>query len=77
MEQKNIPYIVYESSEARHERIEKRLIIALVICVLIIFATNALWLYHESQYDYTTEDVELRSETGNSNYIGESGDINN
>lgn len=77
MEQNNIPYIVYESSEARHERIEKRLIIALVICVIIIFATNALWLYHESQYDYTTEDVELRSETGNSNYIGESGDINN
>lgn len=77
MEQKTIPYIVLEASEARHERIEKRLIIALVMVVIMMFATNALWLYHESQYDYETEDVELRSETGNSNYIGVSGDINN
>lgn len=77
MEQKSVPYIVLEASEARHERIEKRLIIALVIVAIMMFATNALWLYHESQYDYTTEDVELRSETGNSNYIGENGDITN
>ena len=75
--EKNVPYIVFESSEARHERIEKRLIIALVIVTILMFVTNGLWLYHESQYDYATEDIELRSETGNTNYIGKNGDINN
>lgn len=77
MEHKDVPFIVLESAEARHERIEKRLIIALVIVTILMFVTNALWLYHESLYDYSTEDIELRSESGNSNYIGESGDINN
>lgn len=75
--EKNVPYIVFESSEARHERIEKRLIIALVIVTILMFVTNGLWLYHESQYDYATEDIELRSETGNTNYVGQNGDIHN
>ena len=49
MEHKDVPFIVLESAEARHERIEKRLIIALVMVIIMMFATNALWLYHESQ----------------------------
>lgn len=77
MEQKDVPYIVYESSEARHERMQKRLVIALVLSILLLFASNGLWLWHESQYDYSDETVELNADTGNANYIGNDGDITN
>ena len=45
MENRNeVPFIVYESAEARHERKEKRLLIAVVISAALIVATNGLWL---------------------------------
>lgn len=75
MNDKNVPYIVYESSEARHERIEKRLIIALVVSLILMFATNGLWLYHESLYDYDT--ITVDSDDGNANYVGRDGGIYN
>lgn len=51
MEERNIPYIVYESTLATSERHIKRLIIALVICIVLLFVSNGLWLYYESQFD--------------------------
>ena len=35
-----IPYIVFESEMARHERTIKRLLILLVISVLLLFISN-------------------------------------
>lgn len=76
-EDNKVPYIVYESSEARHERIEKRLIIALIISVALLFVTNVSWLVYNSQYDYSDETVELKADEGNANYVGKNGDITN
>lgn len=72
-----IPYIVYEQAEVRHERTIKRLVWALVISIILIFASNGMWLWYESQYTYTETSVELESEIGNANYIGNDGEINN
>lgn len=76
-----IPYIVYEQAEVRHERIIKRLIVALIIAIIAIVASNGAWLYCWMQYDYATESVELdTTQGGNANYIGGDniqGDINN
>lgn len=73
-----IPYIVYEQSETRHERTVKRLILALIIAIILMFASNGLWLYCWMQYDYSTESsVEVESEDGNANYIGNNGVISN
>ena len=56
-QEKNVvPYIVYEGEQARNERTVKRLIIALVIAVLLIFATNALWIWYMSGFDIETYD---------------------
>lgn len=52
MEEKNVPYIAYESEMARLERTIKRLTQIIVICVALILATNALWLYYWNQYEY-------------------------
>ncbi len=81
MEDKNVPYIVYESSIARMERITKRLVIALVISIILVFASNATWLYFWNQYDYesttSTQLVNVDGKTGVANYIGNNGDIVN
>lgn len=59
MEEKDnmtVPYIVYESAQARQERTIKRLIIVIIIAVSMLFATNAIWLYVWSLYDTTVYD---------------------
>lgn len=54
---KSIPYIAFESAQARSERYIKRLIIALIISIIIGFLTNLAWLYVWNQYDYQSETV--------------------
>lgn len=73
----NVPYIVHESAEARHERREKRLLVAVLIAVCLLFASNAMWLWAWMQYDYSTEEysVDLESGDGIANYIGQDGDF--
>jgi len=80
MEDRNIPYIVYESAQARSERRDKRLILALIIVTTMMFISNIVWLWAWMQYDYTSEEsvVTLDSQDGgNANYIGRDGDISN
>ena len=72
-----IPYLVYESTMARMDRNIKRLIIALIICIIVIFASNAYWLYAWMQYDYSGEEITVDSADGIANYIGGSGGIIN
>ena len=39
----NVPYIVHESSVARMERQIKRIWVALIVAVCLLFASNAGW----------------------------------
>lgn len=48
----NVPYIVYESTQARNERHIKRLVAALIIAIIMIFASNFMWLAYINQYDF-------------------------
>lgn len=74
----NIPYVVFEAEITRMERTTKRILVALVISIVIIFASNALWLYAWLQYDYSSsETVTVDGKDGVANYIGNDGDINN
>ena len=62
------------------ERMVKRLWIALIICICLIFASNACWIYAWMQYDYSSEKtiVDVNGDDGgNANYIGNDGDIVN
>lgn len=74
----------HEADMARNERTIRRLIIAIIIAIFLMFATNAVWLYAWMQYDYTSEETSTSTEIqlhadgdSNANYIGENGDINN
>ena len=75
-----VPYIVHEGAMAREERTIKRLFIALAVSIICILASNLAWLYIWNQYDYVSEEsvVDLHtSGSGNTNYIGEDGEIYN
>ena len=73
--EKDVPMTVFEYTTARFERTIKRLIIALVITIVLMFATNIAWLLVWNQYDCDT--VTVDTEQGNANYVGASGVINN
>ena len=52
-----IPYVVYEAESAKSERVTKRLIIALIFSIVLMFASNAIWLWAWCQYDYSSEET--------------------
>ena len=78
-ETSSVPYIVHESAMARNERSIKRLVVALIVAIAMMFASNAFWLWAWMQYDYTSEQssVEVDASDGIANYIGGMGDITN
>ncbi len=65
---------------ARQERHAKRLVIALVVAVVLIFASNMAWLWFFNQYEYVAEEtqtVAVDGKDGIANYIGADGSIVN
>lgn len=76
MEDNKVPYIVFEGTVARFERTVRRLVIVLAIAILLLFASNALWIYEWMQYDCTDVTVDSQ-DGGNANYIGANGVITN
>ena len=78
MDHRDVPYLIYEATQARNERTMKKMIIVVVIAIALMFISNAIWLYAWMQYDYISEDVTVDSQDGgNANYIGNNGDIMN
>lgn len=73
-----VPFYVFESFRIHNKNIITTLIVALIITIVLLFATNIAWLTYESQFDYADEEVTLGAQdNGNANYIGQDGDISN
>ena len=68
-----------ESTGARWERTVKRLITLVIISLVLLFASNAFWLYAWLQYDYTSEEAVYEQDGNGVNNIntGTQGDVNN
>lgn len=79
MESKDVPFVVYEAAQSRSERTNRRLVKALVVAVVLMFLSNALWLYAWTQYDYSGEETAILvdGKEGIANYIGNDGVITN
>lgn len=50
-DEKNVSYLMYESAQARSERINKRLWILCIVLIVALVGTNAGWIIYESQYE--------------------------
>lgn len=74
-----VPYIVHEGTMARMERTVRRLWIAVLLAVILLFASNSAWLWAWMQFDYinTESNVDVNARYGVANYIGEDGGITN
>lgn len=78
MDEQKVPYIVFEGEQARHERTVKRLILALLISVLLLFASNIAWLYFFDSFEVVAETVTQDTDDGGLNaYVGGNGAVTN
>ena len=67
-----VPYIAHEAALARMERTIRRLWILALVLIGLLLATNAGWIWYESQYETVTIDQEVQQEveSGNNQFIG-------
>jgi hypothetical protein len=78
-----IPYIAHEGALARMERTTSRLFKVIVVLIIALFLSNALWLWAWTRYDYEdttdTETVTCSQDGEGYNNInaGIQGDITN
>lgn len=73
----NVPFIAYEASMSRFERIIKRLWITVILLIVLLVGSNIGWLIYESQFEYVETTVTQENTDGYNNYIGNDGDITN
>lgn len=72
MEDNKVPYIVFEGEQARHERTVKRLVLALLVSIALLFVSNVAWLIFFNSFDITSEEIMVDgTDQGNANFIGE------
>ena len=74
---KDVPYIAHESAVARLERVIKRLWVLVLALIIILCASNAAWIWWESQYETIETTITQENADGYNNYIGNDGDIVN
>lgn len=74
----DVPYIAYESQMARMERVIKKMFVLIIILIVLLFGTNAGWLWYESQFEdvETTVTQELDSGEGGDAIINDGVHIN-
>lgn len=67
-----ISYFAHEGEMARAERTNRRLWILCIILIILLVATNAMWIYYESQFEdtvTTTQTVTQDVDTGDGTAI--------
>lgn len=50
----DVPFIVYESTMARMERMSARLWIILIVAITMLVMTNLAWICYERQFEATS-----------------------
>lgn len=72
----NIPYVAYEATMSRFERINKRLWIAVILLIILLVGSNISWLIYESQFErYEETTIDATQDGDGINIVG-GGDVN-
>lgn len=67
-EHKDIPFIAFESMQARFDRIHFRDCVIIVLLLILLFGTNLMWVTYEMQWqrvESTTITQDVDAEDGN------------
>lgn len=68
----------FERMQAKDERNDKWRNVIIILLIVLLVATNAMWLWAWNQYEYISDEYSIDAgENGNAFYIGNDGDINN
>ena len=70
-DKQRIPYIVFESSQARMERVNKKLWIIVLVLIVALLGTNAGWIYYESQFEEVVTNTETVTQEATADGSGE------
>ena len=69
-----IPFIVYEAEMERNDRQFKRMWIALILLIILLVFSNALWIWYTKQFEraesVTTQTVEQEADNGYNQFVG-------
>lgn len=69
-----VPFIVYESTVDRLERIIKRLWILAIIIFMAFVVSNGVWIWYDGQYVDVVNTTEIDAEQGDGTNIIAGGD---
>lgn len=70
--------IAFERMQSKDERNDKWRNLTIIILIVLLVVTNAMWLWAWNQYDYVDDYTSIEADDGsNANYIGHNGDITN
>ena len=72
---KDVPYIAHESAVARLERVIKRMWVWVLALIILFVASNAAWIYYESQFETTETTIEAKQQTTDGNNYAVGGDL--
>lgn len=68
--------IAFERMQSKDERNDRWRNIIIILLIILLVLTNAMWLVAWNSYDYVDGYVEIDTgEGGDANYIGDDGDI--
>ena len=71
----SVPYVVHEATVARQERQIKRMWIALIVAVAMLFASNIGWLIYQSQFETLEYSYDYQQDGNGNNIIGNDNEV--
>ena len=72
---KDVPYNAYEVALARLDRVIKRMWVLVLSLIILFVASNAAWIYYESQFETTETTIEAKQQTTDGNNYAVGGDL--
>lgn len=66
-----MPFVVHENLRAQMDLHARRLVRVIVLLIVLLVGSNALWLWHDSQYaiERTITEIEQDTDGGGNNYV--------
>ena len=67
---KDVPYNAYEVALARLDRVIKRMWVLVIALISLLCASNAAWIWYESQFEDVETTITQENEDGYKNSTG-------
>ncbi len=66
-----VPFVTHENLRAQMDLHARRLVRVIVLLIVLLVGSNALWLWHDSQYaiERTITEIEQDIDGGGNNYV--------